>query len=329
MIEYKKLSQLIAENSTELEKQLLRKKLPIDAESIQQLCVNYVERLTNKDSYYMKQLSLLEQDLLIPVLKVIDTLHIANMDLSKKTSATMTCGQEICNQTNYQHVKDDNNQEKSFFEKYIKEYTPALIGIAGGSIFGSLFKPSSWSVILFGSIISATIGKVLYDLYFNNKSDDSIDKNKDAITEYQISLSDIKSILKVLITVGECVDKVILIYRKHIEILQEKYEKEKTYYSLDKKYIEILECFQTVLGNLESSEKTPIVKDSIKQITNTLANHGYNIVHYNEQYRMYFKENTKEGDECIEEFKPAILRKSDGGRNAVLKGEVLISNNNK
>lgn len=64
MVGYKKLSELITENSSELKEQLKGKKLPKDAESIQKLCVNYVGRLTSKDSYYMKQLSLLEQDLL-------------------------------------------------------------------------------------------------------------------------------------------------------------------------------------------------------------------------------------------------------------------------
>lgn len=39
------------------------------------MCINYVEHLTRKDSEYMNQLSLLEQDLLSPILKVNPNIH--------------------------------------------------------------------------------------------------------------------------------------------------------------------------------------------------------------------------------------------------------------
>lgn len=330
MVGYKKLSELITENSSELKEQLKGKKLPKDAESIQKLCVNYVGRLTSKDSYYMKQLSLLEQDLLMPVLKVMDTLYATDMDLSKKISGTMS--PDMCKMSDSQFKEIGQGQNKSICKKYRKEYAPALIGATGGTIIGSLFKPNSWSIILLSSVISAIVGKVLYDLYVDKKNRDSISevgKNKDLISEYRLTLVDVENIIKGLEAVGDCVDKVLLIYRKHIEILQNNYAKEKLNFSLDKKYIEVLECFQTILGNLESNEKTPMVKDSIKQIVNTLANQGYKVVHYSEQTRMYFKESTREGDVDVEEFKPAILRESDGEFNVVLRGNVLISNNNK
>lgn len=330
MVGYKKLSELITENSSELKEQLKGKKLPKDAESIQKLCVNYVGRLTSKDSYYMKQLSLLEQDLLMPVLKVMDTLYATDMDLSKKISGTMS--PDMCKMSDSQFKEIGQGQNKSICKKYRKEYAPALTGATGGTIIGSLFKPNSWSIILLSSVISAIVGKVLYDLYVDKKNRDSISevgKNKDLISEYRLTLVDVENIIKGLEAVGDCVDKVLLIYRKHIEILQNNYAKEKLNFSLDKKYIEVLECFQTILGNLESNEKTPMVKDSIKQIVNTLANQGYKVVHYSEQTRMYFKESTREGDVDVEEFKPAILRESDGEFNVVLRGNVLISNNNK
>lgn len=329
MAEYKKLSLLISDNSEGLRKQLLGKKLPVDAESIQQLCVNYVGKLTAKDSVYMNQLSLLEQDLLTPVLKVMDTLYASDMELSKKVSDSMR--NVISQMEAHQHVKVGHDPEASIAKKYGKEYTPAFVGAAGGTIIGSLCRPGSWGVILLGSVISAIVGKVLYDLYIDNSDGEiiaEVGKAKTIAPEYQLRSSDVENIVAGLVSAGDCVDNVLLIYRRHIEILQEKHGKDIGDCSLDKKFVDILECLQTVIGNLESSEKTPIVKDSIKQIVNALANQGFKVVHYSNQDRAYFEENP--GDcEDYEEFKPAILRIGTEGGNAVLKGEVLIAKTNK
>ncbi len=326
MAEYKKLSQLIEENNVGLKKQLVGKVLPVEAELIQQLCVNYVGSLTSNDSIYMNQLSLLEQDLLKPVIKVMDTLYASDMELSKNVSDSMK--QQMLQLDNSQQEKVAKNTESSHKRKSGKEYAPAMVGAAGGTIIGSLCKPGSWGVILLGSVISAIVGKVLYDLYVDNRSGDVVSEvgieRKTAI-EYKLTASDVDNILRGLASAGDCVDKVLKIYRNHIEILQHEHAKEKMNYSLDKKYGMVLECLQTVLGNLQSSEETLIVKDSIKQIVNALANQGYKVVHYSEKDRAYFEESIGECD-GFDEFMPAILKSSNDGGNAVLKGRVLISN---
>lgn len=64
MTNYKKLAKLIADNRGKLYHKLVGLTLPSNADEIKRLCIDYVEHLTRKESEYMNQLSLLEQDLL-------------------------------------------------------------------------------------------------------------------------------------------------------------------------------------------------------------------------------------------------------------------------
>lgn len=326
MAEFETLANIIEENSNELKRQLLGKKVPQDSECIQQLCIDYVGKLTGKDSVYMQQLSLLEQDLLTPVLKVMNALYASDIELSKKVRLTMM--QHLNNAPTHQHIEVGRNQNVHFGKHLTKEYTPALAGAASGSLVGSLCKPGSWGVILLGSVISAIVGKVLYDLYIDNRNGKivaEVGKPKSIIPKYILESSDVENIIRSLVSVGESVDKVLLVYRSHIEILQDKHSREKESYSLDKKFVEVLECQQTVLGNLLVTEDDPITKDSIKQIVNTLANQGFSVVHYCEENKAFF--DTNYGNcESIEEFKPAIIRSTGNNGKAILRGEVLIPN---
>lgn len=70
MANYKRLAELIADNKGKLCHKLEGLTLPSNADEIKRLCIDYVEHLTRKDSEYMNQLSLLEQDLLSHDLKV-------------------------------------------------------------------------------------------------------------------------------------------------------------------------------------------------------------------------------------------------------------------
>lgn len=310
-----KLSLLISQNGGELSKQLEGLQLPSDAEKIKNMCINYVGNITHKDAEYMKQLSLLEQDLVSPVLKVMDTLYSSDIELSHKISAFMS------RERNLKTCNADKGVKKSIS----KEYGPSLVGAAGGTLLATICKPSSWGVILLGSVISALIGKILYGLY--------VDKNDNGIAEvggvdvnypeYRLTQIDIENIVKGLETASECIDKVILTYRRHIDILQDEYSHKMASFNLDKKYIGVLECYQTILGNMFYMEETPIVKDTIKQINKSLIGQGYKALHYSEEIRNLFE--IKNGD-CAEpeEFKPAIVKCSDSKEKLVLKGEIVI-----
>ena len=315
MADYKKLSQLILENKRDLCSKLEGLSLPSDAEEIKQLCIEYVGALTRKDAEYMNQLSLLEQDLLSPILKVMDTMYSPDIELSQQVSSFLSKERERMHQ----------NSQRTSKKSISKEYGPAIVGAAGGTLLATICKPSSWGVILFGSVISAIIGKVLYSLYVDN-NDNVIAEVGDAdmhFPEYELTYGDINNIVNGLGTAGECIDKVLLTYRRHLDIVQDEYSHKVASFNLDKKYIGILECYQTILGNLCSMEPTPIVKDTIKQITNSLVGQGYKAIHYTEDIKNLFEIKIGDSPE-IEEFKPAIVKNVDNKETLILKGEVVL-----
>lgn len=312
---YKKLTQLITEHRNSLDENLRGRKLPSEAEEIKRKCIDYICSLTSKDTEYMNQLSLLEQDLLAPVLKVMDTLYTSDIELSQK----------ICFLFSDYEKSNQNKPQSSSKVGISKEYGPALVGAAGGTLLATICRPSSWGVILFGSVISAIIGKVLYSLY--------IDKNDSIIAhvgnvnysfpEYELTHTDVDNIVKGLVTAGECIDRVLLTYRRHLDIFQNEYSHKIESFNLDKKYIGILECYQTVLGNMYLMESSLVVEDTIKQICNSLSVQGYKAIHYSEELKNLFNIKTEEGTD-IEEFKPAIVKVCEGKETLIIKGEVVL-----
>lgn len=320
MTNYKKLSQLITDNKEELYAQLKGLSLPADAEKIKQTCVDYVGALTRKDAEYMNQLSLLEQDLLSPVLRVIETLYSSDIELNRRVSS--------------QFSEEDKpiapHCKKKFTAKSIaKEFAPAMMGAAGGTLIATLCRPSSWGVILFGSVVSAIVGKVLYGLYIEHNSVMNFKDSDNAVhyPEYKLTEEDVSDIIKGLESAGECIDKVLLTYRRHLDIMQDEYAHKMASFNLDKKYIGVLECFQAILGNMYSIEMTPVVKDTIKKVSNSLTAQGYKAVRYSDELKNLFE--IKEGD-CTkpEEYKPAIIKKEEDKEILILKGEVVLPQNN-
>lgn len=319
MGDYKKLSLLISENKKEVCRQLEGLSLPQDSEKIKRLCVDYIGSLTRKDSEYMNQLSLLEQDLLTPVLKVMDTTYASEIELGKKFNASKLSSNSKCIR------KQDERSSLHKGYSNPNEITAALGGITGGTIIATICKPNSWGVILFGSIVSAIIGKVLYNLYLD-KTNNDINENVDSVyenREYELTKMDVENVLESLASIGGYVDTVLLTYRNHIQILQDEHKRKEQNFDLDKKYIGILECYQTLLGDLSDMDESAVVTDGIKTITKTLKIYGFKSVNYNEQNKDFF--NIKEDEiKSIEQFTPAIVKIIGSKEILVLKGDVVL-----
>ena len=316
MVDYQNLSQLISDNSEWLRKKLLHRELPVDAEVIKKYCVEYIVSLTKSDAQYMVQLSLLEQDILLPILNIMNIMNVTDIDLANKMYASFR-----------KSTADSNKKQTSKQERSIKkEYGTAFVGAAGGTLFATICKPSSWGVILLGSVISAIIGKVLYGVYVD-KNNNVIAKVGDTETlpRYILTEKDIDIIVKSLVNVGENIDKVLLTYRNHIEILRKENSLKIASFELDKKYIGLLECYQTILGNIYSMNSNPIIKDTIKQINRTLSVQGYKAIHFNENAKDMFEVKYDDRSQ-IEEFKPAIVKLENEKEIVVLKGDVVLPN---
>lgn len=313
MANYKRLAELIADNKGKLCHKLEGLTLPSNADEIKRLCIDYVEHLTRKDSEYMNQLSLLEQDLLSPILKVMETLYSSDIELSEKVSSL------IANEK----VQSKRTSAKVSNKTISKEYGPTLAGAAGGTLLATICKPNSWGVILLGSVVSAIIGKVLDSLYVDKSN---ILEDGDAnvkFPEYSLASTDVDNIIKGLEIAGDCIDKVLLTYRKHLDILNDEFKKKEEAYNLEKKYIGVLESFQTLLGNLSDMGNSPVVKDSIKNINQILSKQGFEAVDYTEEAKGLF--NVKEDDiDTVEQFTPAIIKKNASKVSLILKGDVVI-----
>ena len=70
---------------------------------------------------------------------------------------------------------------------------------------------------------------------------------------------------------------------------------------------------------------TPVVNDSIKNITQILSKQGFEAVDYSEETKGLF--NVKEDDvTAVEQFSPAIIKKDMYKDTLILKGDVVIPN---
>lgn len=115
----------------------------------------------------------------------------------------------------------------------------------------------------------------------------------------------------------------LLTYRKHLDILNDEFKKKEETYNLEKKYIGVLESFQTLLGNLSDMGNSPVVKDSIKNINQILSKQGFEAVDYTDEAKGLF--NVKEDDiNAVEQFTPAIIKKNASKVSLILKGDVVI-----
>ena len=318
MSNYISLKQLIVNNKKAMCRKISGLSVPSDAEKIKLLCIDFVNSITKKDAEYMMQLSLLEQDLIFPVLKVMDTIYASDIELSKKISLAFS----------QQKQQTPKSIRKKTEPSLAKEYGPALAGAAGGTLLATICKPTSWGVILMGSVISAIIGKVLYGLY--------IDKDNNVIAqygdipasnkEYMLTEEDAENIYNALVSAGECIDKVLLTYRKHLGILENDFKKKEETYDLEKKYLGVLECYQALLGNLSDMDNSPVVSDSVRKIIQTLQKQGFKPIDYSQDVAGLF--NMKEEDvEDAEQFTPAIVKISDNKETLILKGDVIIPKN--
>ena len=90
MVDYQNLSQLISDNSEWLRKKLLHRELPVDAEVIKKYCVEYIDSLTKSDAQYMVQLSLLEQDILLPILNIMNIMNVTDLPGGKWVMSALT-----------------------------------------------------------------------------------------------------------------------------------------------------------------------------------------------------------------------------------------------
>lgn len=318
MQDYKKLTEFMLEKKDSFLTNLTGAILPKDTEKIKRMSVEYMESLTKRKGDYMNQLSLLEQDLLKPIFEIIENMN--SIDLSYD--------QKLPEVESNKDIEDETNKRM----REMKSFTPAIFGAAAGSTTASIIASKAgmiasktfWPVLL-ASAISAFIGKVLFDLYTRYRENKGVvpSSSTKKTKNYKLSRNEAELIFNALLSIGNNVDNALLIYRSHIDILQNDFDKKLENTRIEKQHLDVIEALQSILGNLKSMEMTPRINESIKLIKSTLLSNGFKAVSYSDENAGLFQCKTDDVD-SIEEFKPAIIMSNGEKETLILRGGVVL-----
>ncbi len=311
MQDYKKLTEFMLEKKESFLTNLTGAILPKDTERIKRMSVEFMESLTKRKGDYMNQLSLLEQDLLKPIFEIIENMNSIDLPYDQKLPEVESNND----------IEDETNKRM----REMKSFTPALFGAAAGSTTASIIASKTFWPVLLASAISAFIGKVLFDLYTRYR------ENKGGVPSsstkrpknYKISRNEAELIFNALLSIGNNVDNALLIYRSHIDILQNDFNKKLENTRIEKQHLDVIEALQAILGNLKSMEITPRINESIKLIKSTLLSNGFKAVSYSDENAGLFQCKTDDVD-SIEEFKPAIIMTKGEKETLILRGGVVL-----
>ena len=320
----KHLSDLVIENRSIID-QLIGTPIPSQTELIQEKCQELFTIITQKDSDYLGSMSLLEQDIVMPIISLVRKVYDVPFDVEAY--------KEHLSHENSQVLPpvDKQPEEEKKVNKLLKNHSDLVsVTAAGvvGSVSSALIKGTPFKLggIFWGTLAAALVGKLVHSLLSEKKSPQKQTSNLSFSTsEYLLTKSDVDRIIENLTSFGAAVDEVLAKYRNHVEILQAEFSRKTSQFALDQEYLSVLECYQSILGNLSEIESEPSAKDSIKQLNVSLQQQGYRAVHYSaDDYALF---DAKEGDVAEPlEFKPAIVKSLNGNETLILRGGVLIPN---
>lgn len=319
---YKPLSQLIFENKEILMAQLVGKYIHRDIEHIRQSCIEYLHSLTQKDSEYMNQLSLLEQDIVSSALSMFRNLPIESIlvNLSNNALALHTGANE-------RSVK--NMPSNNLLIGYI---VAAISGAIGALFVGGASLLSVAVGITTGVIIGLLIGYVCIKnvkkkFKIQNKSANGIN---DSIlnNSHRLSVDNVNYIISSLSDSAKSIDSILNTYRSHIEQLIKDHKQLLDKSTLDNNFKDVLETLQYVIGNMSYVAGTDeaLINDTMRRISSSLMHHGYKVIHYSEDVKALFQVEFRRTP-TMDEFKPAIVKVVDGKEYLICRGAVVLPHN--
>ena len=320
----KKLSELVYENRSIID-QLVGISIPSQYRLIQEKCEELFRVITQKDNEYLSNMSLLEQDIVMPIISLVGKVYDVPFDIDSISRKYANDGLNDAPEIN----KSEKKVEK-FFKEHADLSASAAAGLIGSGVYAFVAdapftkSPFSGCGIFWGTLSAVLVGKVVSHLLSEKKNTRSHSiRTSKALSEYTLTRTDVNKILDTITSFASAVDEVLVKYRNHIEVLNAEFMRKNSRYSLDQEYLSVLECYQTVLGNLAEISSEPSASDSIKQLNVSLHQQGYRVVHYSDDVSDWFE--AKEGAvDSMEEFKPAIVKTTNGNDSLILKGGVVI-----
>lgn len=322
MLSYKPLSLLIIENKEILITQLVGKDIHRDVDCIKQCCIEYIHSLTQKDSEYMNQLSLLEQDMVSPALAKFRNLPIGSILVNPSNNALA-----LHSGTNETSV--NNTLSNNLLIGYI---VAAICGAIAALFIGGASLLSVAIGITTGAIIGFLIGYVCIksvkkETKIQSKSADGIHDSLLA-DPHRLSVYDVNCIISSLSDSAISIDSILNTYRSHIEQLIKEHKQLLDKSTLDNNFKDILETLQYVLGNMAcvTGNDEALIKDTMRRISSSLMHHGYKVIHYSEEVKALFQVEIRQIS-TIDEFKPAIVKVVAGKEYLICKGAVVLPHN--
>lgn len=319
----KKLAQLFEENKEQLYEKLQELYLPQDKEKIQKICIDFTESLWSSKSEYMQNITLPEQDIVKPMLKLIKVLQpTVSVDWNEIAESIIVSETEEAEEVN----------NKMPFVSRKEGITVGATSVTAGAI--SAVMGGGIIALLISSVVGAAIGVVLVKILDDEKEKQPKQKavrkkNIPAQSQnVQLSSEDIELLVGKISEAVTCVDDLLDMYRYHLKAIEEELKRQKAEFTLPKKYSTLTRWLQEELARdiLDEQRKGEniFVDNLSKQLKKSFIAEGYKLIYdfSNEEFKNYFEYRNSD-EVTVEELSyPAIIETETN--NIVKYGVVLI-----
>lgn len=312
------LKSLFESGKADLMELLQHLSLPRDAQKVQSIVKEHLNKLFDSDGEYRQHLTQSEDYILQAAMSLLNAQQAMASEFAAKSYVPAPTPK----------AEPKRNLEKTAGLRK-EQYPIAIGGSAIGGAVGTAF--GTWGAV-FGAIAGTAV--VLYavsTLGRDNKANQL--KPSSSIKRENISLIDVPKLnvnafITILENICDSIDAIIETFRGQIKRVISKYESiEKP--TIDKEYRFLIESIQSLLGykrtHSEFDEKNiKKLNARIEDIAETLENYNLTVEDYTEEHDFWFEKVTSE--KCIEKqmVYPAIVR---NGSDIVLRGKIFIPKN--
>ena len=351
------LKGLFESHKNELEQKLRQMSLPKDTQVVQQLITDYLNKLFDSNGEFRQSLTQAEdymlqaamsllsaqQEMCNAILPQIDS--IANrVDKGDFSSEKSTKGMSNSHSYTDSYTETENLKVENGCKKELKKddifhikmsSTQSMIGSAGGALVGKVLL-GGWGAV-FGAIAGTAIAVYLASrtdrLNVANKSAEVNVADKDCkrssistTTTTSERLIDVEKFSKVLSSVCESVDNMIVTFRSQINRVVSKYENTAKP-SFEDDYRPILENIQSLVGysRMHSGDEKFVrkIQERVEDLAEMLDICSLSFVDYTEDKESWFEKVSSPNTTQPKMVYPAITK----GGQVVIMGKIFIPEN--
>lgn len=310
------LKSLFESGKADLTEQLKQLSLPRDAQKVQTIVTEHLNRLFDSEGEYRQHLTQSEDYILQAAMSLLNAQQAMASEFAAKSYAPSPTPK----------TEPKNDMEKAAGLRK-EQYPIAIGGSAIGGAAGALAF-GTWGAV-FGAIAGTAV--VLYAVAVQGKNDKPQQSSKLSPTKREnviipeVPKLNVNTFITILENICDGIDTLIETFRGQLKRVISKYESiEKP--TIDKEYRFLIESIQSLLGykrtHTEVDEKSiKKLNARIEDLAETLENYNLTAVDYTEEHDFWFEKVASE--KCTEKrmVYPAIVRNET---DVVLKGKLFI-----